>query len=121
MSPLFGHALSMLYYERTQCQMLSYRPCYDTAQGIEQTFPDIHPLLGQKACLGMKIVSYLNNDELNKPTTGDTLVYLVNGTGPISIEQLIKQYPLSLVKVLVDLRANTTSGWMKVSHQSNMP
>ena len=38
-SPTTNVCSQMLYYDRTQCQMLSYRPCYDIAQGIEQTVP----------------------------------------------------------------------------------
>ena len=45
---------------------------------------DILPLLGRKACLGMKIVSYLDNDELNKPETGGAPVYVIDEPGPLS-------------------------------------
>ena len=34
--------------------------------------PNIQPLLGRKACIGMNIVTYLDNDQLNKPNTGDS-------------------------------------------------
>ena len=39
---------------------------------------DIRPLLGRKACIGMKIVTYLDNDKLNKPNTGNAPVYAWN-------------------------------------------
>ena len=55
--------------------------------------PNIRPLLGRKACLGMKLVSYLDNDELHKPITGNSTVYTLNGQSPISKEQLIAQHP----------------------------
>ena len=29
----------------------------------------MRPLLGRKACIGMKIVSYLDNDAINPPVT----------------------------------------------------
>jgi hypothetical protein len=32
--------------------------------------PKIRPLLGRKARLGMKIITYLDNDEIRKPVTG---------------------------------------------------
>ena len=32
---------------------------------------NIRPLLGRKVCLGMKIISYLDNDEIHKPDTTD--------------------------------------------------
>ena len=54
---------------------------------------DIRPLLGRKACVGMKIVSYLDNDELNKPEIGGAPVYSVDESSPVSIQQLIEQYP----------------------------
>ena len=36
---------------------------------------DIRPLMGRQACLQMKLVSYLDNDELNKPIAGNLPVY----------------------------------------------
>lgn len=53
----------------------------------------IRPLLGRKACLGLKIVAYLDNDKLNKPNTGDSSVYTLDTTDPASAEQFIKKYP----------------------------
>ena len=55
--------------------------------------PGARPLLGRRACLGMKIVSYLDNDELNKPNTVGAPVYAVETLGPISTEQLFEKYP----------------------------
>ena len=54
---------------------------------------NIRPLLGRKACIGMKIVTYLDNDALNKPETSGAPVYSIEQTHPLSIEQLFKQYP----------------------------
>ena len=54
---------------------------------------DIRPLLGRRACTGMKIVSYLDNDALNKPQTGGAPVYSIEQSGPLSVEQLIELYP----------------------------
>lgn len=49
---------------------------------------NISPLLGRKACLGMKIVAYLDNDELNKPSTGTSKVKALNsGSSPLTQEQ----------------------------------
>ena len=55
---------------------------------------NIRPLLGRKACIGMKIITYLDNDQLNKPHTGDDPVYMVEGSALISTDQLIQRYPL---------------------------
>ena len=50
--------------------------------------PHIRLLLGRKACFGMKIVSYLDNDEINplKPATRKETVYTLNDTSPVSTE-----------------------------------
>ncbi len=53
----------------------------------------IRPLLGRKACLGMKIITYLDNDEIRKPNTGNAPVYALEEPGPVSIEQLVRQHP----------------------------
>ncbi len=50
-------------------------------------------LLGRKACLGMKIVTYLDNDELTQPNTGDTALYTLNVSSPVNKDQLIKKHP----------------------------
>ena len=54
---------------------------------------DIRPLLGRKACLGMRIMSYLDNDKLNKPDTRGATIYSVGESGPLSTQQLIQQNP----------------------------
>ena len=54
---------------------------------------NIRPLLGRKACLGMKIMSYLDNDELHKPNMGDSTVYTLSEDIPVSKEVLAKKYP----------------------------
>lgn len=41
----------------------------------------------------MKIISYLNNDQLNKPNTSDAPVYTVEHPAPTSREQLIEKHP----------------------------
>ena len=60
----------------------------------------IRPLLGRKACVGMKIIKYTDNDELNKPQTGSAPVYSLEQTTmekvthvPITREALIEKYP----------------------------
>ena len=55
---------------------------------------NIRPLLGRKACLGMKIVAYHDNGKLNKPITGDGEVCALSiGKSPLTKEQLIQKYP----------------------------
>lgn len=49
---------------------------------------NIRPILGRQACLGMKIVSYLDNDELNKPSTDNAIVYALDSTTQLTVDQL---------------------------------
>ena len=55
----------------------------------------VRPILGRKACLGMKIVTYLDNDQLNKPRIKNAEVYTVGDetSFPITKEQLVRRYP----------------------------
>ena len=53
----------------------------------------IRPLLGRKACLGMKIVSYLDNDSLNKPNTNGCAVCTLESADLCSISHLKEKYP----------------------------
>ena len=52
----------------------------------------IRPLLGRKACLGMKIIAYLDNDHLNQPAIGNATVCELGPPKLVSIEQLISKY-----------------------------
>ena len=54
---------------------------------------NIRPLLGRKACLTMKIVSYLDNDMMNKPNTDGSEVYTLSSSGPLTKDKLINKYP----------------------------
>ena len=56
---------------------------------------DIRPILGRKACMGMNIVKYTDNDAINKPTTGNASVFSVENhlNGGMSKESLLKQFP----------------------------
>ena len=40
---------------------------------------NIRPILGRKACVGMKLIQYTDNDALHKPATRDAQVYAVEG------------------------------------------
>ena len=54
----------------------------------------MRPLLGRKACIGMNVVTYLDNDSLNKPDTGGASVYAVStGKQPVTQTELIELYP----------------------------
>ena len=53
----------------------------------------IRPLLRRKACLGMKVIKYLDNDAIHKPKTGNAPVYTLEPAEPVSIEQLQREHP----------------------------
>ena len=56
----------------------------------------VRPILGRKACLGMNIIQYLDNDhELNRLQESDGEVYThdVPASSPVSADQLIKSFP----------------------------
>ena len=59
----------------------------------------VRPVLGRKACLGMKIIKYLDNDQLNHPQTSDGDVYahdvpVLSAAEPaLSADQLVKKFP----------------------------
>ena len=55
---------------------------------------DIRPILGRKACLGMNIIRYTDNDALNKPQTGSFPIYAVKENDKFLIkEKLCNQFP----------------------------
>ena len=54
---------------------------------------NIRPILGRKACLDMKIVTYLDNDKLHQPEVRNATVFALEPTTAISQQQLIKKYP----------------------------
>ena len=54
---------------------------------------NIRPLLGRKACVGMKIISYLDNDEIHKPDITDAAVFTLAVQRYTSKEQLLEQHP----------------------------
>ena len=49
---------------------------------------DIRPILGRKACVGMKIVAYLDNDDLNKPHPGNAVYAVDNKYNPMSDQEV---------------------------------
>ena len=51
----------------------------------------IRPILGRKACLGMKIIQYTDNDELRKPLTGNARVYSVESE-PVTLTEIVREY-----------------------------
>ena len=55
----------------------------------------VRPILGRKACLGMNIFQYLDNDQLNRPQESDGEVYThdVPASSPVTAAQLIKSFP----------------------------
>ena len=54
---------------------------------------NIRPLLGRGTCLSMNIVTYLDNDKLNKPETQDAEVFMLQNMSLLSPQQLTKKFP----------------------------
>ena len=55
----------------------------------------VRPILGRKACLGMSIIQYLDNDQLNRPqeSNGEVYTHDVPSSSQVSADQLIKSFP----------------------------
>ena len=81
--PVVGSVLLRVWREeskyRLECKLVDSRK--------------IRPLLGRKACLGMIVIQYLDNDAIRKPDTGNAPVYALEPAGPISIEQRKREHP----------------------------
>lgn len=56
---------------------------------------EIRPILGKKACLGMNIIQYNDNDLLNKPKTSGAEVYTADPqTRPVlTREEILAKFP----------------------------
>ena len=55
---------------------------------------DIRPILGRKACMGMKIIQYTDNDAMNKPDMGNARVCAVHDkSDALTKAALIKAFP----------------------------
>jgi len=55
---------------------------------------EIRPILGRKACMGIKIIQYTDNDAMKKPDMGSARVYAVNDkSNALTKEALIKAFP----------------------------
>ena len=55
---------------------------------------EIRPILGIKSCLAMNIIQYKDNDLLNKPETGGSLVYAIEDQPPpVTKEELMLKFP----------------------------
>ena len=79
----------------------------------------VRPILGRKACPGMKIIQYLHNDQLNRPQESDGEVYThdVPSSSPVSADQLIKSFP----RVFVDGVGALASEYHMVVDESARP
>ena len=54
---------------------------------------NVRQLLRRKACLHMKIVSYLDNDMMHKSETDGSDVFTLTTSKPWTIETLVSKYP----------------------------
>ena len=54
----------------------------------------IRPILGRRACIGMNLIEYHDNDALHQPETNTVPVYSVNNASiAITKESLITRFP----------------------------
>ena len=55
----------------------------------------VRPILVIKACLGMNIITYQDNDQLNRPQASEGGIYTQDAwaTSPVSAYQLFKRFP----------------------------
>ena len=79
----------------------------------------VRPILGRKVCLGMNIIQYLDNDQLNRPQEFDGEVYTpdVPASSPVSADQLIKSFP----RVFADGRGALAGEYHMVLDESARP
>ena len=80
---IVGKTLLRVWWGDTSCRL--------NCKIVDQS--NIRPLLGRKACIGMKILSYLDNDLMNKPDTGGSNVYTLSTGCPLTKEKLVSKYP----------------------------
>ena len=81
--PVVGKAIIPVWRSDRSCQL--------DCKIIEQS--NVRPLLGKKACIGMQIVTYLDNDMMNKPNTNGSKVYTLSASSPLTKDKLISKYP----------------------------
>lgn len=83
--PVVGRALIRVWRRETSCKL--------DCKLVDNSH--IHPLLGRKACIGMKIITYLDNNAINLPpeTMKRETVCFVSNPKSITKEQLIARYP----------------------------
>ena len=79
----------------------------------------VRPILSRKACLGMNIIQYLDNDQLNRPQEFDGEVYTLDvpASSPVSADQLIKSFP----RVFADGRGALVGEYHMVLDESARP
>ena len=61
---------------------------------------EIRPILGCKACLGIDIIQYNDNDSLNKRQTGDAAVFMVECSPQLVLTQ--EEIPAKFPSVFSD-------------------
>ena len=81
--PVVGSTLLRVWRGETSCRL----DCKIVSHS------NVRPLLGRKACLHMKIVSYLDNDMLHKPETDGSEVFTLTTSRPWTIDTLLSKYP----------------------------
>ena len=81
--PIVGQAIIRVWRGNSSCRL--------DCKIVERR--NIRPILGRKACIGMKIVDYLDNDRMNKPDTKGAEVYSLSTSRPWTLDSLVAKYP----------------------------
>lgn len=80
-NPVCGTTLLRVWRENYHCKL--------NCKLVDKEW--LHPILGRKACLCMRIVTYLDNDDLNKPPVENARIYAVDDKrNPLTKEGLIQ-------------------------------
>ena len=53
----------------------------------------IRPILGRKACIGMNVITYRDNDAINKSTTDESAVFTLRNDNSLSKESILERFP----------------------------
>lgn len=81
--PVVGRVLLRVWRDNAKC-LLDCKLVEDE---------DIRPILGRKACIGMNIIKYTDNDAINKSTTDGSAVFTLHNDNSMSKESILERYP----------------------------
>lgn len=84
--PVIGQVMLKVWRDNTKCIL--------TCKLVDSD--DIRPIIGRKACIGMNIIKYTDNDAINKPQSGEATVYKIceaTDQGEMTKEGILQRFP----------------------------